>query len=91
MRLALANNTLRVEVTDTRAEKEPPPTPPTPDSASESGRGLLLIAALADGWGITPRTAAPGKTVWAELSHPPPAHPRNCATHPERRCLCNST
>ncbi|WP_246204278.1 hypothetical protein [Streptomyces tailanensis] len=48
-------------MTDTRAEKQPSPTPPTPDSLSESGRGLHLVAALADDWGVTARPAAPGK------------------------------
>lgn len=67
VRLALTEDTFRIEVTDTRAERQPPPTPPTPDSASESGRGLHLVAALADDWGVIPRPAAPGKTVWAEL------------------------
>ncbi|WP_370748287.1 ATP-binding protein [Streptomyces sp. MnatMP-M17] len=67
VQLTLAEGTFRIEVTDTRAEKQPPSTPPNPDSASESGRGLLLVAALADDWGVTPRPAAPGKTVWAEL------------------------
>ena len=83
LQLTLADETFRIEVTDTRAEKQPPSTPPTPDSASESGRGLHLVDALADHWGVTPRQAAPGKTVWAELrvptggpSHTHPAAPR---------------
>ncbi|MEG3626424.1 ATP-binding protein [Streptomyces poriticola] len=67
VRLTLAEGIFHIEVTDTRAEKQPPSTPPTPDSASESGRGLHLVAALADDWGVSPRLAAPGKTVWAEL------------------------
>ncbi|MGW7351741.1 ATP-binding protein [Streptomyces sp. NPDC054784] len=56
-----------VEVADTRAEAVPPsavPHAPGPDA--ESGRGLLLVAALAADWGVRGRdAAAPGKTVWA--------------------------
>ena len=70
LRLTLAKGTFRIEVTDTRAEKQPSPAPPAPDSLSESGRGLHLVAALADDWGVTPRPTAPGKTVWAELRVP---------------------
>ncbi|WSN61910.1 ATP-binding protein [Streptomyces sp. NBC_01362] len=61
--------TIRIEVTDTRTERMPTLTAPAPDA--EAGRGLLLVAALATHWGTTPRTAAPGKTVWAEISTPP--------------------
>ncbi|MEU9325631.1 ATP-binding protein [Streptomyces canus] len=61
-------NTLRIEVTDTRAEKLP--APGTQPLDGESGRGLLLIDALADDWGVTPRPNGPGKTVWA-VSHAP--------------------
>ncbi|MEU4655878.1 ATP-binding protein [Streptomyces sp. NPDC023723] len=68
LHLVLTEAVVRVEVTDTRAEAQPPPTASAPDSASESGRGLLLVSALADDWGVVPRPAAPGKTVWAELS-----------------------
>ncbi|MFF0016213.1 ATP-binding protein [Streptomyces sp. NPDC005374] len=75
LQLTLAEGTFRIEVTDTRAEKQPPTTPPAPDSTSESGRGLLLVAALADDWGVTPRPAAPGKTVWAELRVPTGGRP----------------
>ncbi|MFJ8881992.1 ATP-binding protein [Streptomyces sp. NPDC102402] len=59
------STTIRIEVTDTRTERMPTPTSPAPDA--EAGRGLLLVAALATRWGITPRTAAPGKTVWGEV------------------------
>ncbi|WP_370880515.1 ATP-binding protein [Streptomyces aurantiacus] len=79
LRLTLAEGILRIEVTDTLAEKQPPPSPPVTDSLSESGRGLLLVEALADDWGVSPRRAAPGKTVWAELHAQEQGHPR---THP---------
>ncbi|MEU3729808.1 ATP-binding protein [Streptomyces sp. NPDC033538] len=60
---------LRVEVSDTRAERRPVVTDPTgPDAEAESGRGLLLVTALADDWGVTDRHGGPGKTVWATLS-----------------------
>ncbi|MFF2508403.1 ATP-binding protein [Streptomyces sp. NPDC058067] len=60
-------NTLRIEVTDTRGDVQPPGTPqPPPPEAATSGRGLLLIDALADGWGTT-LGPPPTKTVWAEL------------------------
>lgn len=63
---------LRVEVSDTRAERRPAATTPAdPDSDSESGRGLLLVAALADAWGVTDRRGGPGKTVWAVTAHRP--------------------
>nr|WP_307628646.1 ATP-binding protein [Streptomyces turgidiscabies] len=76
LQLTLAEGTFRMEVTDTRAEKRPPPIPPAPDSTSESGRGLFLVAALADDWGVAHRPAAPGKTVWAALRAPTGGHPR---------------
>ncbi|MCP3766049.1 ATP-binding protein [Streptomyces sp. MAR25Y5] len=63
---------LRVEVTDTRAERRPVAGPPaqTPAPDGESGRGLLLVDALADDWGVLPRPTGPGKTVWAEYVLP---------------------
>ncbi|MFG1808562.1 ATP-binding protein [Streptomyces sp. NPDC049040] len=58
---------LRVEVHDS-AGRRPKPRPPgglrPPDDAT-SGRGLLLVEALADTWGIQARGA--GKIVWFEL------------------------
>ncbi|MEV7061209.1 ATP-binding protein [Streptomyces collinus] len=58
---------LRVEVSDTRAEGRPVATTAT-DPDSESGRGLLLVAALADDGGVTDRRESPGKTVWAVVA-----------------------
>lgn len=60
---------IRVEVTDTRGERVPPrPGGPRPEvpAADETGRGLLLVAALAARWDWRPRPDGPGKTVWAE-------------------------
>ncbi|MFS8200050.1 ATP-binding protein [Streptomyces sp. CWNU-52B] len=68
VRLTQTDGTLRIEVTDSRSEKLPATGTPDPDG--ESGRGLLLVEALADDWAAVPRTNGPGKTVWAEL-HPP--------------------
>lgn len=62
LRLALTSTTLRIEVSDARADSEPTPRPPTPDS--ETGRGLLMVDALATTWGMADRII--GKTVWAE-------------------------
>ncbi|MFH8465951.1 ATP-binding protein [Streptomyces sp. NPDC017991] len=83
LHLVLADGIVRVEVTDTRAEKQPPPSPPAADSLSESGRGLLLVETLADDWGVSPRRAAPGKTVWAELRVQQQGHPRTQRVAPE--------
>nr|WP_307782024.1 ATP-binding protein [Streptomyces sp. MBT65] len=60
--------TVRIEVTDTRAERLPrrPTTAPEADGAEESGRGLLLVSRLAARWDWHPRADGPGKTVWAE-------------------------
>ncbi|WP_234434241.1 ATP-binding protein [Streptomyces sp. NRRL F-5126] len=59
-----ADGVLRIEVTDTRGESLPEAQPPCADA--ESGRGLLLVDALAHRWGVT-HDAFPRKTVWAEL------------------------
>ncbi|MEY7975057.1 ATP-binding protein [Streptomyces pilosus] len=62
-----ATRTVRIEVTDTRGESLPR-LPATATDDGEGGRGLLLVAALADRWGCAPRPDGPGKTVWAEYT-----------------------
>ncbi|MGW4895126.1 ATP-binding protein [Kitasatospora sp. NPDC004240] len=68
IRIAEGTKTVRVEVSDTRAECAPPTAAHQPGPDAESGRGLLLVAALATRWGTTPRPVGPGKTVWAECA-----------------------
>ncbi|MEV8129050.1 ATP-binding protein [Streptomyces sp. NPDC085944] len=67
--------TVRIEVTDSRGGSLPPEPEAVraPDGEDTGGRGLLLVAALAERWGRHPRAGGPGKTVWAEYS--PPAAP----------------
>lgn len=70
-RLALAyappTEQLRIEVTDARGDRRPELTPYEPASLGDCGRGLLLVAALADRWDCVPYPPS-GKTVRAELS-----------------------
>lgn len=56
--LYVVARTLRVEVTDTRAECLP---------RLGTGYGLRLVDALADRWGVA-AGPSPRKTVWAEIS-----------------------
>ncbi|MFE7379509.1 ATP-binding protein [Streptomyces zhihengii] len=72
LRLTVTSGAARVEVTDTRSERQPATGPRPLASDGESGRGLLLVEALARDWGVTPRPTPPGKTVWAVVSLPPP-------------------
>jgi anti-sigma regulatory factor (Ser/Thr protein kinase) len=67
------SRTVRVEVTDTRADRLPrrPAVPADTAGAEEAGRGLLLVAHLAARWDWQPRPDGPGKTVWAECEFPP--------------------
>ncbi|WP_189946257.1 ATP-binding protein [Streptomyces roseolus] len=56
---------LRVEVTDARGDRLPT-VAPTGEADGGGGRGLRLVAALADCWGVVPYPPG-GKTVWAVL------------------------
>ncbi|WJY53129.1 ATP-binding protein [Streptomyces chengbuensis] len=71
LRLALDAGTLTVDVSDTRGERRPPGPGATgfPAGDTETGRGLLLVAALADRWSVLDRVPV-GKTVRAELDLP---------------------
>ncbi|GAB7033441.1 ATP-binding protein [Streptomyces sp. NPDC021749] len=59
----LASSALRIEVDDTSAVL---PQPVVLDEEAEGGRGLVLVAALADRHGAEPTPA--GKRCWAEIS-----------------------
>ncbi|MEW2293997.1 ATP-binding protein [Streptomyces sp. NPDC006743] len=63
-----AGGVLRVEVHDSGGGQV---REPEASAESEHGRGLLLVAALADKWGVEGRV--PGKTVWCEFGGPRPA------------------
>ncbi|MFD4952829.1 ATP-binding protein [Streptomyces sp. NPDC058451] len=67
--LYVVGSTLRIEVTDTRGDRRPKLQ--EPDADAESGRGLLLVDALADRWGVA-EERFPRKTIWAELRLSPP-------------------
>lgn len=58
-------NRLRIEVSDAVARR---PAVRVAHEQATSGRGLLLVQALSDAWGVQPRGA--GKVVWFELHTP---------------------
>jgi anti-sigma regulatory factor (Ser/Thr protein kinase) len=60
-----ATGTLRIKVTDARGGRLPRIPDPVDDDV-ESGRGLRIVAAYADRWGVD-EAPAHCKTVWAEL------------------------
>ncbi|MFJ2113358.1 MULTISPECIES: ATP-binding protein [unclassified Streptomyces] len=62
---------LRIEVHDASAT---PPQQRTQEPDATDGRGLVIVDALADAWGVSERNG-PGKLVWAHLTLPPaPPH-----------------
>ncbi|WP_404816640.1 ATP-binding protein [Streptomyces thermolineatus] len=69
--------TLRVEVHDDGKDL-PPQDPDRPlvsapgreGEPGTGGRGLLLVSALADAWGVSPFRGGAGKAVWAEFRFP---------------------
>ncbi|MEU7488278.1 ATP-binding protein [Streptomyces sp. NPDC042319] len=62
---------LRIEVTDPRPERLPTVGCYAPDG--ESGRGMLLVEALAERWGTDTASEPCTKTVWCEVACPSPA------------------
>ncbi|MDG9717111.1 ATP-binding protein [Streptomyces sp. DH24] len=72
LRLSLVPGSVRIEVRDTHSGPPRPPGPAdvtAPHPLAESGRGLLLVAAVADRWEVVDREP-PGKTVRAEVDLP---------------------
>ncbi|MFJ8112624.1 ATP-binding protein [Streptomyces sp. NPDC096132] len=63
--LLLAEDTLRVEVSDARGDRG---LRIVREADSEGGRGLIVVTVLATAWGVTERNV--GKTVWAEMQLP---------------------
>jgi anti-sigma regulatory factor (Ser/Thr protein kinase) len=54
---------IRVEVRDTGGGR---PVPRSPTPAERTGRGLRIVEAMSDAWGIDPSSC--GKTVWFTLA-----------------------
>lgn len=61
--IVFRNGWLRIEIRDRGSGG---PEVQAADSESEHGRGLLLVSAMTDAWGMEPLEPA-GKVVWAEL------------------------
>ncbi|MEU1667651.1 ATP-binding protein [Streptomyces sparsogenes] len=65
-RYLLQGESVRIEVHDASDEH---PKLKVPSLGETHGRGLVLVEALADRWGVTPRPVV-GKSVWAVLTAP---------------------
>lgn len=71
VRLDADDEGVGVEVHDSRRQQ---PSLRRPADTDTSGRGLILVAALCDGWGVEHREAT-GKVVWAYFKTGPAAAP----------------
>ncbi|MEU5061303.1 ATP-binding protein [Streptomyces sp. NPDC001939] len=71
VRVASRDERLRVEVCDGGGNDGQAPYVKEPAADVASGRGLYLVATLADDWGVK-RHDGPGHTVWAEFKVGPP-------------------
>lgn len=70
VRLTRTAARLHIEVSDTRSDAAPTAPGSRPGGlTAEAGRGLLIVEALAERWGVEARTPDPGKTVWAEYTY----------------------
>ena len=67
VRYVLGPGVLRVEVSDGGGAMPVRQTGVDPEA--DGGRGLLLVEALADAWGVEARAQGIGKTVWFELAN----------------------
>jgi anti-sigma regulatory factor (Ser/Thr protein kinase) len=66
--LVYAAQTLRIEVRDNDSGNLP--VLKDPELADTDGRGLIIVEALADHWGV--RVTDTGKSVWCDLAIPQP-------------------
>jgi anti-sigma regulatory factor (Ser/Thr protein kinase) len=67
----IGSHAVRVQVCD-----EFPGLRDEPDRSRHGGRGLVLVAAMASQWGISPSGDAPGKSVWFDVVRPTLPHGR---------------
>ncbi|MCU1490847.1 MAG: putative sensor protein [Acidimicrobiaceae bacterium] len=67
VRADLGEDRLRLEVTD--GDRRGSPLLRRPGDGASTGRGLLLVDAIASSWGVDRMPS--GKTVWFELGRPP--------------------
>lgn len=66
--LTLDGARLRVAVTDQGHSDSRPQTQPR-STDRESGRGLLLVGAVSEDWGVRPTDTGRGRVVWADLAY----------------------
>jgi anti-sigma regulatory factor (Ser/Thr protein kinase) len=67
-RMRQSAGTIEVIVTDCGETVPVAPGTDRPDPHQLGGRGLFMVAELADEWGIEPLQPGPGKAVWFRLS-----------------------
>ncbi|WAL96090.1 ATP-binding protein [Streptomyces sp. Je 1-369] len=85
VRVASRDERLRVEVRDGGGDDGQAPYVKESAADVDSGRGLYLVATLADDWGVN-RHEGPGRTVWAEFKASPPIS-REATTTKRRRSI----
>jgi anti-sigma regulatory factor (Ser/Thr protein kinase) len=67
VRLAVDDREIHLQVSD---QASPRPCRAPPSTTATSGRGLVLVDALADAWGVSAPDGGTGKTVWARVGRP---------------------
>jgi serine/threonine-protein kinase RsbW len=65
IRIERLPESIRIEVED---DGDGEPVVRSPEFTATSGRGMQIVQALADEWGVIPKSGAPGKTVWATVA-----------------------
>ncbi|MFJ7986444.1 ATP-binding protein [Streptomyces sp. NPDC096351] len=60
---------VEITVTDGGCSRPGPASPPAPEGEAESGRGLVIVEALADAWSLTIDTD--GSRAWCRLTRGP--------------------
>jgi anti-sigma regulatory factor (Ser/Thr protein kinase) len=79
-------DSIRVAVSD-EGERRPSLRNPTP--AEQSGRGLQIVNALCDSWGVTETAGRRGKTVWFVVALHPENRGAEGATSAGRRTVAH--